>query len=209
MSSEAAGYPNFPGFFTDAQVAGWRKVVDAVHTNGSYIHLQIVSFGRLAHPEVLRAAGHPYVYSSPAYHPEHDEIPLELSQADIRGSLIDPFVQDSVNKRTDGYGGSIHNRSRFVLEIVEAVVEKIGVKRTGVRFSPWSQSQGHGNAQSSPDIQLHKPGINADGNGTTQALDEGVKPSNDFAYQVWSPRTYITGGGYDHKSALQTADKLL
>ncbi|KAF7975567.1 hypothetical protein HWV62_9263 [Athelia sp. TMB] len=53
------------------------------------------------------------------------------------GYLVDQFLQDVCNKRTDEYGGSIENRSRFGLEIVDAVVKKIGPKRTGIRVSPW------------------------------------------------------------------------
>lgn len=57
-------------------------------------------------------------------------------------SLPDQFLQDVSNTRTDEYGGSIENRSRFTLEVVEAVVEAIGEKRTGIRFSPWSTYSG-------------------------------------------------------------------
>lgn len=54
------------------------------------------------------------------------------------GYLIDQFLQDIVNERTDEYGGSIENRARFALDIVKGVVELIGQERTGVRLSPWS-----------------------------------------------------------------------
>ena len=52
------------------------------------------------------------------------------------GYLIDQFLQDRTNKRTDQYGGSIENRSRFLLEVVEAVTAEVGAERTGVRISP-------------------------------------------------------------------------
>ena len=58
------------------------------------------------------------------------------------GFLIDQFIQDTVNNRTDEYGGSIENRARFALEVTDAVVERIGAERTGIRFSPWSPYQG-------------------------------------------------------------------
>jgi NADPH2 dehydrogenase len=54
-----------------------------------------------------------------------------------QGYLIDQFLQDMTNKRTDNYGGSIENRARFGLEIVDAIVEKIGAERTAIRLSPW------------------------------------------------------------------------
>jgi N-ethylmaleimide reductase len=52
------------------------------------------------------------------------------------GYLIDQFLQDRTNKRTDRYGGSIENRSRLLLEIVAAVTAEVGSERTGVRISP-------------------------------------------------------------------------
>ncbi|CCO28593.1 Festuclavine dehydrogenase subunit FgaOx3 OS=Neosartorya fumigata (strain ATCC MYA-4609 / Af293 / CBS 101355 / FGSC A1100) GN=fgaOx3 PE=3 SV=1 [Rhizoctonia solani AG-1 IB] len=253
VAAEAAGFPNFPGFFNDAQVAGWKKVVDAVHANGSYIYLQIGALGRMGYPEVLDAGGHPYVSSSPTKLGSRSRIPAELSQSEIRryvglyaeaarravheagfdgveihacnGSLIEQFIQDVVNRRSDNYGGSIVNRTRFLFEVVQAVVDEIGVNRTGIRFSPWSKGQDMGMknpvptythiiaglAEKHPElayIHMIEPGINSADDGTTQELDEGVTASNDFAFQIWSPRTYLTGGGYNHKSAPKTADKL-
>jgi len=58
------------------------------------------------------------------------------------GYLPDQFIQDMTNKRTDEYGGSVENRARFVLEVVDAVVEAVGAERTGIRLSPWSSFQG-------------------------------------------------------------------
>jgi N-ethylmaleimide reductase len=52
------------------------------------------------------------------------------------GYLIDQFLQDRTNKRTDRYGGSIENRSRFLMEVVDAVSAAVGAERTGVRISP-------------------------------------------------------------------------
>ena len=52
------------------------------------------------------------------------------------GYLIDQFLQDRTNKRTDQYGGSIENRSRFLMEVVDAVSAAVGAERTGVRISP-------------------------------------------------------------------------
>ncbi|XP_024045616.1 putative 12-oxophytodienoate reductase 11 [Citrus clementina] len=51
------------------------------------------------------------------------------------GYLIDQFLKDQVNDRTDQYGGSLENRCRFALEIVEAVSNEIGADRVGIRLS--------------------------------------------------------------------------
>ena len=52
------------------------------------------------------------------------------------GYLIDQFLQDRTNKRTDRYAGSIENRSRFLMEVVDAVSAAVGAECTGVRISP-------------------------------------------------------------------------
>ena len=52
------------------------------------------------------------------------------------GYLIDQFLRDKTNLRTDRYGGPIESRSRFLLEIVDAVAAVVGKDRTGIRLSP-------------------------------------------------------------------------
>jgi N-ethylmaleimide reductase len=52
------------------------------------------------------------------------------------GYLIDQFLQDCSNQRTDQYGGSIENRARFLLEVVEAVCQVWGSNRVGIKLSP-------------------------------------------------------------------------
>ena len=53
------------------------------------------------------------------------------------GYLIDQFLQDGTNKRTDSYGGSLENRARLLLQIVDAVAAVWSPARVGVRLSPW------------------------------------------------------------------------
>lgn len=52
------------------------------------------------------------------------------------GYLIDQFLRDKTNRRTDAYGGSIPNRARFLLEVAEALIGVWGPERVGVRVSP-------------------------------------------------------------------------
>jgi len=59
---------------------------------------------------------------------------VELMAAN--GHLIDQFLQDNSNKRTDRYGGTIENRARFLFEVVEALVTVWGADRVGVRIAP-------------------------------------------------------------------------
>jgi 12-oxophytodienoic acid reductase len=54
------------------------------------------------------------------------------------GYLIDQFMKDGVNDRTDAYGGSLENRCRFATEVIAAVTDEVGAGRLGVRLSPFA-----------------------------------------------------------------------
>lgn len=56
------------------------------------------------------------------------------------GYLLDQFLRDKSNHRTDAYGGGIENRTRLLVEVCEAVAREIGPGRTGVRLSPLTSS---------------------------------------------------------------------
>jgi N-ethylmaleimide reductase len=58
------------------------------------------------------------------------------------GYMVDQFLRDGANQRTDAYGGSVENRCRFALEIVDACCEAIGADRVGIRLSPVSGVNG-------------------------------------------------------------------
>jgi len=58
------------------------------------------------------------------------------------GYLIDEFLRDGANRRTDAYGGSVENRLRFAREVIDAVVAIVGAGRTGIRISPVSPAGG-------------------------------------------------------------------
>src|SRR3954467_213703 len=66
------------------------------------------------------------------------------------GYLVDQFLRDGANFRTDEYGGSIENRLRFASEVLEAVGDTIGMDRVGIRFSPNIYSQGVEDSNSIP-----------------------------------------------------------
>jgi N-ethylmaleimide reductase len=52
------------------------------------------------------------------------------------GYLIDQFLRDGTNQRTDGYGGSVENRMRFLNEVIDAVADEYPISRIGVRLTP-------------------------------------------------------------------------
>ncbi|MEO8909828.1 MAG: alkene reductase [Gemmatimonadaceae bacterium] len=56
------------------------------------------------------------------------------------GYLLEQFLHPASNQRSDAYGGSIENRSRFVLEAVRGIADAIGADRTAIRLSPWSKA---------------------------------------------------------------------
>ncbi|KAG0696157.1 hypothetical protein DFH29DRAFT_214837 [Suillus ampliporus] len=143
------------GIYTDAHVEGWKKVADAVHKQGSFISLQLWALGRAAETAILAKENiSPYVSPSPArlpgrletevhfhVHPcRKNSIRAAFDGVEIHGAngcLIDQFIQDVTNHHMDECGGSIENRARFALEVVDAVVEAVGAERTGFRMSPW------------------------------------------------------------------------
>ena len=53
------------------------------------------------------------------------------------GYLLEQFIRPTSNRRTDRYGGSVDNRARFVLEVVDAAIEAVGKDRVGIRLSPF------------------------------------------------------------------------
>ncbi|XP_073099734.1 putative 12-oxophytodienoate reductase 11 isoform X3 [Elaeis guineensis] len=115
VSDTAQGYPNTPGIWTKQLVEAWKPIVDAVHEKGGIFFCQIWHVGRVSN----------YGFDGVEIHGAH-------------GYLIDQFLKDQVNDRTDQYGGSLENRCRFALEIVQAVVDEIGPDRVGIRLSPYA-----------------------------------------------------------------------
>ncbi|NNH26279.1 alkene reductase [Acinetobacter terrestris] len=69
---------------------------------------------------------------------------VELHAAN--GYLIDQFLQSSTNKRSDLYGGSVENRARFLLEVVDALIEVWGAGRVGVHLAPRGDEHDMGDA---------------------------------------------------------------
>jgi NADPH2 dehydrogenase len=174
ISAKASGTPELrAGIWTQDQIAAWKDVVQSVHKVGSYIFLQLWALGRSADPANKRRQGTGDVVSSSAIpETENSHVPRPLTESEIweyiedyvaaaktgievvgfdgvelhgaNGSLIDQFTQDVVNKRTDQWGGSIENRSRFALEITKAICAAVGSDRVGFRISPWSAYGGMG-----------------------------------------------------------------
>jgi N-ethylmaleimide reductase len=66
------------------------------------------------------------------------------------GYLIEQFLQSKTNLRTDQYGGSIANRTRFLMEVTQAAIDVWGANRVGVRLTPYGIANGSGEADPMP-----------------------------------------------------------
>ncbi|KAK7754382.1 hypothetical protein SLS62_003675 [Diatrype stigma] len=168
ISARGAGSSNVPGIWSEAQVAGWRRVTDAVHAKGCKIYCQVWHQGRAGSVEHLAKYGGRLLSSSAVPLSPDGETPAEMSEQDIQdviedfvtaaknaiaagfdgveihganGYLLDQFLQDTCNKRTDRWGGSIENRSRLHIEVTKAIIGAIGADKTGIRLSPYSDFQ--------------------------------------------------------------------
>ncbi|KAI0636632.1 FMN-linked oxidoreductase [Trametes polyzona] len=241
--------PHVPGIWSDEQVDAWKRVVDAVHAKGSFIYLQIFALGRSADPEGLKAENPNFDYVGPSAIPLRDSkhTPRALTIPEIKqyvqwhaeaafnavhragfdgveihganGYLLDQFIQDTANQRDDEYGGSIENRSRFALEIVDAVVQAVGAKKTGIRFSPWSEYQDMRMKdpiptfsylvtrlrEQHPDlayVHVIEPAVNGSVEGEARPEE-----SNDFIRDIWLPRPLISAGRYNRESAIKRAEE--
>lgn len=168
---EGQGYLDTPGIHSAEQVAGWRRVTDAVHAVGGRIVAQLWHVGRISHvslqpggkapvsstarraetktltaegwepvsaPRALRTEEIAAVVAS-YRHAARCAIHAGFDGVEVHGAngyLIEQFLRDSINDRTDAYGGSIENRVRLLVEVMRAIVEQIGGGRTGLRLSP-------------------------------------------------------------------------
>ena len=176
------GYRDTPGIWSEAQVAGWKKITSAVHEAGGLIALQLWHVGRISDPMFLDGAL-PVAPSAiaPAGHvsmvrPEKTFVtPRALETSEIpgiieayrkgaenarragfdgveihgaNGYLLDQFLHDGSNKRTDQYGGSIENRARLMLEAADAVVGVWGADRVGMHLNLMSNA--HSMSDSDP-----------------------------------------------------------
>jgi len=124
------------------------------------------------------------------------------------GYLIDQFLRDGANQRTDSYGGPVENRARFALEVVDAVAAEIGAGRVGIRLSPVTPSNDIRDSDPQATFgylveELNKRGIAfihfVEG-ATGGARD---LPGFDFAWARQAFKgTYIANNGYTREMAL-------
>ncbi|KAK0188337.1 hypothetical protein F5146DRAFT_1104015 [Armillaria mellea] len=229
---KASGYPCQPEIWTDKQIAAWKEVMDGLD-----------AVGRQALPDVLKSpSALPPMPSAP--------IPRAMTKEEIKeyidffgisaanavhkarfdgveihganGFLVDEFIQSVSNVWDDEYGGSLENRARFPLEVIECVMREVGADRVGFRLSPWNQGQGMCMEDPIPTFSylvswvkelypefayIHVVETCVD--GMTDVAPEDIKEfeTNDFIRKIWAPKPLISAGGYTGDSGIETADR--
>lgn len=130
------------------------------------------------------------------------------------GCLIDQFMKDQVNDRTDEYGGTIEKRCRFALEVVKAVVDEIGANKVGMRISPFGDFMETGDSK--PEAlglfmaeSLNKYEILYLHMIEMMKVDEdtSVTPYNSLPMRRAFKGTFISAGGYEKEDGNKMIDK--
>lgn len=239
-----------PGIWSDKQISAWKQVFKKVHDNGSFIFLQLWDIGRVAWASELEKLGDYVPYGPSAIPQKGDEqstvtalsrdqiaqkIALYVQAAknaieagadgvEIHGAtgyLPDTFVRSKSNIRTDEYGGSVENRSRFILELVDAVSEAVGAHRTALRLSPWSEYQDIFVDEEETPVQfshviseLEKRAKNGkqlaylnlvEARGDFRDTNIPVWQDNNIFRKIWTGNL-IRAGGYTKETAEKDAD---
>lgn len=240
ISEQLVGLPQWAGCWKEGQLQEWSNITTEVHSKGCYIFLQLCCAGRtadkgypkLSSGDISLEPGASNIETEDDASPTKPTTEQEIQDAirdhaiaarnaiaagfdgvelhGANGYLIDQFIQESCNNRTDTWGGSVEKRSRFALEVTAAVVDAIGGDRVGFRISPWSTY--HSIKPQNPEAQfsclvaqMHQFGL-AYLYVITSRVDnwtevDRVKPL-DFVFDSWKKSVpIIITGAFDKQSA--------
>ena len=129
ISRLAQGYPMTPGIYSDKQVAGWKKVTDAVHKENGRTFIQLWHVGRISHSSLHPEEGLPVAPS--AIRPEGNtftsewkqvpfETPRELETEEIK-AIVRDYKQAAINAKNAGFDGvELHSAKRLSVKSVFA-----------------------------------------------------------------------------------------
>lgn len=105
ISPEASGYDHAPAIYSAAQIAGWKKVTEAVHAKGSFIFVQLWAMGRAADPKVLAKEGKgDLVAPSAIAMGDGAPVPRALREEEIY-AFIRQYAQAAKNAMAAGFDG--------------------------------------------------------------------------------------------------------
>jgi N-ethylmaleimide reductase len=241
VSPQGVGYIRTPGMHSDEQIAGWKKVTEAVHGAGGRIFAQLWHVGRVSHPDfhggalpvapsAVAAEGEVFTTRgrSPLVTPralEAHELPGIVAQFEraaenakaagfdgvelhgANGYLLDQFLRDGANRRTDSYGGSIRNRARLPLEVTEAVLGVWGPERVGYKVSPNGTVYSMSDSDPVGTFSYLAANLSSLGLGYLHVTEAITGPSAPPAVTRVTPvlrakfaGTLIVNGGYDDSS---------
>ncbi|HEY5208495.1 MAG TPA: alkene reductase [Stellaceae bacterium] len=244
ISEQGIGWRDTPGIYTDAMIAGWRRVTDAIHRNGGRTFLQLWHCGRCSHPDWRPDGSHPVAPSAvqsiggmtTANGRQQHAMPraLELHelpgivdqyrQATVNalaagfdgvevhagnGYLIDQFLQDASNRRTDHYGGSIENRCRLLWEVLDAVIGVAGADRVGIHISPTNVHHGISDGDPEKLFAVVVDRLNGYGLAYLNVVEGATDPTETeipFDWQALRRRyrgIYIANNNYDLARAIE------
>ncbi len=150
--------------------AGGHIVAQLWHM-GRLVHPDFLGGARPVSASATTAPGHAHTYEGPKPYVESQALELQEIEKIIgdyrraaenalaagfdgvqlhaaNGYLIDQFLRDGTNLRTDRYGGSVENRIRLLVEVTQTLISVAGADRTGVRLSPNDDPQGCGDSDS-------------------------------------------------------------
>lgn len=218
---------------------GGRVALQIVH-HGRWSHSSYNSDGSL--PVAPSEVTPPGMAFGPAFNTLPYEMPRALSLAEIafivsnfrqaarlamdagfdavevhgaNGFLIDQFLQDGSNLRTDAYGGSIERRARFLFEVLDGVAADIGAGRVGLRLSPHGSLGGLSDSDTEPHfrhairelnqrglawLHLVEPRASAIGLADDASVD---RANNAAMFRADFSGPLITAGGYSVKAGAQ------
>ena len=124
-SPNGLGYPRIPGIFSAEQIAGWKKITDAVHARGAKMFIQFMHCGRIGHPlnlpagarvlgpSAVAAAGEMYTDAEGL---KSNAMPLGMTEADIKTAIAE-FAQAAKNAVAAGFDGiELHGANGYLLE---------------------------------------------------------------------------------------------
>ncbi len=221
------GYPDVPRMFGEDALAGWKHVVDEVHAVGGVIVPQLWHVGSYRTRGIPPDPQVPGYGPSAVPHPGHGDDPelpvamtiddiaqvvaafaaaaaaarhLGFDGVEIHGAhcyLIDQFLWERTNRRTDGYGGSLERRLRFAVEVVTAVREAVGPDfPIQFRFSQWKMGDFRAKLAPSPEEleRLLTPLVEAGVDifhASTRRYSEHEFPGSELNLAGWTQR--LTG----------------
>jgi N-ethylmaleimide reductase len=221
ITHQGQGYADVPGLYAPPQLAGWKKVTDAVHEAGGKIVVQLWHVGRISHDSLQPGGGKPvapsavraksktflikpdgtgeFTETSEPRALARSELPgivddfrraakaaIEIAEFDgveihgANGYLVDQFLRAGSNRRTDDYGGSIENRSRFLFEVVDAVAGAVGAGRTGIRLSPVTPANDSSDPDPQPLFNHVASGLGARGLAYIHVIEGATGGDRDF-----------------------------